>query len=137
MTTPHDNTALDLVRALHRNMDWDVWGGRRRVRYWDALEEAIRAACYRGRTLGAWWEAASLAMGASFPGRAEWRAELAGLLDHPDQRAVLKALRTRAGVLVLRLRVESDDRKTAREDNTPSRPEKTRAAQSPATGLFD
>lgn len=132
-----DDIALGLIRLAHRNMDWDTWGGARRVRYWDALEETVRASTYRGRTLGAWWEALCRAMGCGTPGNAAQRAELAELLAVADQRATLKALRTRAGVLVLMLRVEQDERRQARE-MADSEMEVTRRAPKPAAaGLFD
>ena len=35
-------TAELLVASAHRCVDWDIWGGSRRLRYWDALAEAVR-----------------------------------------------------------------------------------------------
>lgn len=132
----NDDTALALIRLAHRNMDWDTWGGGRRIRYWDALEETVRASTYRGRTLGGWWEALCRTMGCGTPGNSALRAELADLLTADNQRAILKTLRTRAGVLVLMLRVEQDGKRQAREAAQAEEVE-ARAPKLPAAALFD
>lgn len=93
-----------LVLLIHRGVDWQVWGGARRVRYWDALTDRVRAATYAGPTLSEWWRTMCTQI-ASTPRTAPDRAATAALLAHPDQRAVLDALHRHADTLVLRVRV--------------------------------
>jgi hypothetical protein len=103
-----------LVLLVHRGVDWNVWGGARRVRYWDALTDRVRAGTYAGPTLSHWWQSISTRI-SSVPRSAADRADLAALLEFPDQRAVLTALRSTADVLVLRVRVAVE---TNRENRT-------------------
>lgn len=93
-----------LVLLIHRGVDWQVWGGARRVRYWDALTDRVRAATYTGPTLSEWWRTVGTQI-SSTPRTAADRAATASLLAHPDQRAVLDALHRHADTLVLRVRV--------------------------------
>lgn len=106
-----DAKADRLVALVHGCMDWDVWGGARRVRYWDALVENTRAACYAGPTVADWWEAMARRMQCGWPYDDSDRAELAVLMAIRDHRPVLDSLRRRAEMLVLRQRVRSDMRK--------------------------
>jgi hypothetical protein len=105
-------TAERLVLLIHRGVDWDVWGGARRVRYWDALTDRVRAGTYAGPTLAHWWQAVAARI-ASTPRTSGDRADLAALLQTPDQRAVLGALRDTAEVLVLRVRVAVETHREA------------------------
>lgn len=111
-----DRTAERLCLLLHRGVDWTVWGGRRRVRYWQALEDYVRLGTYAGPSLADWWARASLRLSSDPPTGADGRAELADLLAVPDQRAVMQSLRSRAGMLALRVRVVADVRKKAWQD---------------------
>lgn len=93
-----------LVLLIHRGVDWQVWGGARRVRYWDALTDRVRAATYAGPTLSEWWRTICTQI-TSTPRNASDRADTATLIAYPDQRAVLDALHRHADTLVLRVRV--------------------------------
>lgn len=115
-TQTAEDRAQALVDAVHASMDWDVWGGARRVRYWDALTENVRAATYRGRTVADWWQGLVTLMGCAPPANAGRRADVADLIQASgDDRTVMRILRTRANVLVLRLRVQQDAKRVARE----------------------
>lgn len=107
-------TAERLVLLVHRGVDWDVWGGARRVRYWDALADRVRAATYAGPSLADWWQAVSAQI-SSAPQSAPERAEMAALLATAEPRAVLVVLRSHAPALVLRTRVLSEARSVARK----------------------
>lgn len=102
-----------LVLLVHRGVDWNVWGGARRVRYWDALTDRVRAGTYAGPTLALWWEKVATDI-SSAPRSPSDRTELAELLAHPDQRAVLTTLRKTANVYVLRVRVAVETNREAR-----------------------
>ena len=106
-------TAELLACLAHRCADWDVWGGPRAVRYWDALTANVRAACYAGPRLALWWERLTRQMTLHPPSRAADRQLLAGLLAGGGDAAVLAALRREAESLVLRVRIAAD---TRRED---------------------
>lgn len=112
--TGTEGVAERLVLLLHFGADFTVWGGARRVRYWDALAERVKAATYAGPTLADWWSSAAQLI-ESAPRNQEERTELASLLAVSDQRPVLRALRTHADVLVLRARVVSEHRRQAKE----------------------
>lgn len=109
-----EGAAERLVLLAHRCVDWDVWGGARRVRYWDALRDRVVMACYRGPDLADWWADMVRRMTLTRPHTPDERAELASLLDSPA-RPVLAALRSHADALVVRVQVLSDDRRTKRE----------------------
>lgn len=106
-------TAERLVLLVHRGVNWDVWGGARRVRYWDALTDRVRAGTYAGPTLAHWWQSVSARISAA-PRTPADRAELAALIGADDQRAVLTVLRDTADVLVLRVRVAVETHREAR-----------------------
>lgn len=108
-----EGTAERLVLLLHNGVDFDIWGGARRVRYWDALAERVKAATYAGPTLAHWWGDACRQI-VSSPRDHAVREEVATLLSAGDQKAVLSALRTHAEVLVLRARVVSEYRRQSR-----------------------
>jgi hypothetical protein len=112
-----EQIAERLLLLAHYGADFDVWGGSRRMRYWDALAERAKAATFAGPTLADWWSALSMSLSTSPRNPAE-RADLAGLLAHPDGRQVLRALRDHADVLVLRVRVIAETRKAAREHSS-------------------
>lgn len=107
--TGPEGTAERLVLLVHRGVNWEVWGGARRVRYWDALTDRVRAATYAGPTLSEWWQniCAQISSAPKYP---EDRADLATLIATHDQRAVLDALHRHAATLVLRVRVWSESR---------------------------
>lgn len=112
--TPRDR-AITLVAIAHRCVDWDIWGGPKTVRYWDALEARVRSACYSGRTLGDWWERLARSMSLHPPARKEDRAALIAAIEAGDDRLVLAELRERASLIVMHVRVAVDDKRTARE----------------------
>lgn len=107
-----DDIAERLVLLAHYGADWTVWGGARRVRYWDALLERVKAATFAGPTLADWWSAISTSLPTS-PRNSVERAELASLLASPDQKQVLAAFRNRTDVVVLRVRVVAESRRAA------------------------
>jgi hypothetical protein len=113
-----DGVAERLVLLVHRGVEWDVWGGARRARYWDALTDRVRAATYAGPSIADWWESVSADITSS-PRSSEERAELAGLLAADDQRAVLTSLRRHAATLVLRTRVVVEHHRAGREEQNP------------------
>lgn len=117
-----EGAAERLTYLVHRGVDWDVWGGRRRTRYWDAFADRVRAATYAGPTLSQWWQEISREL-TSQPHTVEDRADLATLLAYPDQRAVLDALHTHAATLVLRIRVLTESRRE--RATAPPTPEAT------------
>lgn len=114
LTDPALQRAELLILLLHRGVDWNIWGGHRRNRYWDALTDRIRAGTYAGPTLSHWWSTTSEQLG-SAPRSPEDRALVAQLLftDDSVNSDVLKALRDHASVLVLRIRVHIE---SAKED---------------------
>ena len=107
-----DAIAERLVLLAHYGADFDIWGGARRVRYWDALTEHVIASTFAGPALADWWTAMSAGL-PSAPRNADERADLAGLLAGGDDRAVLTVLRRRAEALVLRVRVIAETRRAA------------------------
>jgi len=111
--TGPEGIAERLVLLVHHGVDFSIWGGSRRVRYWDALTERVKAATYAGPTLNDWWSDMCSQI-VSTPRDDKERYEVAELLSYEDQRAVLRALRKHADVLVLRTRVVSDRKKLAR-----------------------
>lgn len=114
--TGPEAVAERLVLLIHRGVDWQVWGGARRVRYWDALTDRVRAATYAGPTLSEWWRTLCTQI-ASTPRTPADRAATAMLLAHPDQRAVLDALHRHADTLVLRVRVLIEHARTGSEED--------------------
>lgn len=110
--------AAELVAIAHRCVDWDVWGGARAVRYWDALADRCRNACYAGPTLAHWWERLTTQMSLDPPRTTADRARLAELLTSPTAASTLHALRTRTQTVVLTVRVAVDEAKTARTAGT-------------------
>lgn len=106
--------AEKLVFLMHRGVDWSVWGGERRYRYWDAFSDRIRAATYAGNSLQDWWEALEKQI-TSQPRNPDDRMLATELLSQnkSDERAILVNLRKHAGTLVMRTRVHIEaSRKT-------------------------
>lgn len=112
LDNPHEVTAELLVYLIHRGVDWSVWGGERRYRYWDALSDRVRAATYAGSTIQDWWEAMEKQI-KSQPRNPEDRAFAAILLGKTpqEQRLILGALRKHASTLVMRIRVHIEHSK--------------------------
>lgn len=108
-------TAESLLLLLHFEVDWNVWGGHRRVRYWDALTDYTRMATYAGPTLNDWWARATLKISSGTPTNKGLRAELAQLLGEPAA-PVLDVLRRHTDALVLRVRVIADTKRVARAE---------------------
>lgn len=108
-----EGVAERLVLLVHYGVNFDIWGGTRRVRYWDALAERVRAATYAGPTLEHWWVDICRSI-VSAPRDDRERLDAAELLSYENPRGVLETLRAQAPVLVLRARVLSDARRQAR-----------------------
>lgn len=85
------SAATFLAAAAYDGRDRDVWGGDRALTFWDRFPDRVRAACYRGPTLGHWWEGITRDLGVTPPTRAEDRARLARIIagDPAPVRAVL------------------------------------------------
>lgn len=101
-----DAVAERLVLLAHFGADWSVWGPRR-VTYWDAFTDRVKAGTFAGPTLADWWESLVVSLGVE-PRNPDERTEVSALLAGGDDRAVLAALRTHAAVLVLRARVVAE-----------------------------
>lgn len=101
-----------LVLLAHYGADFTIWGGARRIRYWDALMERVKAATYAGPTLADWWTGMTRSLPTSPRSKRE-RKDVADLLTYPDGKAVLKILRGNTEVLILRVRVISEYRGAA------------------------
>jgi hypothetical protein len=112
-------TAERLVLLIHYGVDFNIWGGQRRVRYWDALAERVRAATYAGPTLEHWWIDICRSI-VSSPRDERERLDAATLLASANSREVLEVLRSQAPALVLRARVLSDARRQARANEEVS-----------------
>ena len=98
------SAATFLVAAAYDGRDRDVWGGDRALSFWDRFPDRIRAACYRGPTLGHWWDAISHELGATAPTRVEDRKRLAQILVMPAD-PVRSALTGQTQALCLRVRL--------------------------------
>lgn len=110
-----ESIAEQLVFLMHQGVDWTVWGGERRYRYWDAFSDRVRAATYAGSTLQDWWEALEKQIKSS-PKSQEDRELITILLNQnkKDQRLILFALRKHSNTLVMRIRVHIE---SSRKDN--------------------
>lgn len=102
---PAEARAVALVALAYATRDRDVWGGDRALTFWDRLPDRVRTGCYRGPTLGHWWEAMTRALGCGQPHRLEDRELLASTLAAGDDRAVLDVLRTQTEMVCLRVRL--------------------------------
>lgn len=113
---PNEKVAEALIFLIHRGVDWSVWGGERRYRYWDALSDRVRAATYAGASVQDWWEAMEKQI-VSQPKNPADRELIAFLLtqEPKNQRAILTALRKHASTLVMRIRVHIE---TSRKEDT-------------------
>lgn len=105
-----ESVAERLVLLAHYGADFTIWGEKRRVRYWDALAERVKAATFAGPRLADWWERMSHDLPTA-PRNAAERADVAALLATPDGSVVVKILRKYADVLVLRVRVIAETRR--------------------------
>ena len=109
-----ENIAERLVLLAHYGVDFSVWGGRRRKRYWDALVERVKASTYAGPNLVDWWGALCASLPSAARNSSE-RNDVVDLLGYKNQKEVLKVLRNNPDVVVLRVRVISEYRREARE----------------------
>jgi hypothetical protein len=116
-----DRSAEILLTLAHRSVNWDVWGGPKAMRYWDALTDRSRTAVYAGPSLGDWWQRMTTSMQLSPPHTKADRLLLAELLSCGHDREILDAFRNRSHLLVLRVRVNVEHHKeahiTATEDS--------------------
>lgn len=110
----NEEIAERLVLLTHYGVDFNVWGNHRRVKYWDALTERVKASTYAGPSLTDWWEAVSRDI-VSQPRNDHERLELTTLLSYNNSKDVLKILRDKAQFMVLRVRVIAETRKNAYE----------------------
>lgn len=115
---PNEVVAEQLVFLMHRGVDWNVWGGERRYRYWDAFTDRVRAATYAGASLQDWWEALEKQI-KSQPKNSQDRELVAKLLSQSkdDERLILASLRKHASVLVMRTRVHIEAHRTTLKGN--------------------
>lgn len=110
LPTEAEQIAEKLILIIHYGVDFSIWGGVRRVRYWDALAERVKASTYAGPTLNEWHSNISSSL-VSQPRNEKERLELVELLQSDNEREILKTLRNKAQTLVLRVRVISELRK--------------------------
>lgn len=107
-----DARAERLVLLVHRGVDWDVWGGHRRIGYWDALTDRVKAATYAGPTVSDWWQSISASL-SSTPRNPADRIALAHELAAGQDRAVLTSLHRHAAALALRIRIRAEQHRHA------------------------
>lgn len=108
-----DGVAERLLLLLHYGSDFGIWGEKRRARYWEALTERVKGACYSGPTLMDWWSNISEAI-PSQPRNEKERAETALLLSYPHGGLkVLQVFRNHTPALVLRTRVCAEYRRNS------------------------
>lgn len=117
--TEEESVAERLILLAHYGADFTVWGEKRRVRYWDALAERVKAATFSGPTLADWWSQISRDVPTT-PRNADQRADVAELLSYEKGREVVKILRRYADVLVLRVRVIAETRRAQWESEPTS-----------------
>lgn len=116
--TGPDNVAERLLLLVHYGMNWDVWGTpSRRVRYWDALTERVKASTFAGPKLEYWWANMSTLMDTNPRNNAE-REELASLLGGGSDKEVLSLFRNAAPVIVLRVRLVAESRRDGTDTDT-------------------
>lgn len=111
----NEQIAEKLVLLTHYGVDFNIWGNQRRIKYWDALTERVKASTYAGPALTDWWETISRDI-VSQPRNEEERLELTTLLSYNNSKHVLKILRDQAQFIVLRVRVIAETRKYAYEE---------------------
>lgn len=120
--SPAEDVAERLVLLAHYGADFSLWSGRRRLQYWQALTERVKAATFAGPRLGDWWEHLSRDL-STRPRNAAERDSLARLLSYPQARSVLRVLRTYPEVVVLRVRVIAEarrDQQNGHRDDDPA-----------------
>lgn len=110
-----EDVAERLVLLAHYGADFAVWSGARRVRYWDALTERVKAATYAGPGLADWWRHVSVDLPTA-PRNPREREAVARLVGVQPARDVLRVLRGYPEVLVLRVRVIAEARREAKLD---------------------
>jgi len=99
-----------LVLLAHYGADFNIWGGARRSRYWDALMERTKASTYAGPALSDWWQSMSSSLPCA-PRNARERADLVFLMSHEPALPVLYYLRRNPDFLVMRVRVIAEQRR--------------------------
>lgn len=117
--TDAQDVAERLVLLAHYGADFSIWTGKRRVRYWEALTERVKAATFAGPTLGHWWEWLSRDLPTA-PRNAREREDLAHLLASENPREVLRVLRGFPEIVVLRVRVIAEARRAETRDAVAS-----------------
>lgn len=117
LDNPSEIVAEQLVLLIHQGVDWGVWGGERRYRYWDALADRVRAATYAGSSLKDWWEAIEKQIKSSPKNKEDRELAMMLLSQTPEeQKLILFALRKHASTLVMRTRVHIESSRTTKED---------------------
>lgn len=109
---PEGDIAERLVLLAHYGADFNIWGGARRPRYWDALMERTKASTYAGPALSDWWQSMSSSLPCA-PRNARERADLVFLMSHEPALPVLYYLRRNPDFLVMRVRVIAEQRRIA------------------------
>jgi len=114
VTGPAEQADL-LVAIAHRAV---VDRSRFGKRYWDALQERVRAGTYVGLSLRAWWRRVCQDMGIEAPWPDDQHT-LLSILDGGQDAEVLRVLREETATVVLRVRLAAQAEKDARA-NPPS-----------------
>lgn len=96
--------AVLLVACVYAGRDRSVWGGDRALTFWDRFPDRVKAACYRGPSLGHWWEAMTRQLGTQPPTQLIDRMALDAVLAS-DPKPILAVLRDQPQLLCLRVRL--------------------------------
>lgn len=110
MTSESAQVAEALLLHLHYSINWDEgeWISAERWRYWDRiLPGRIRTAAYRAESLDGLWSQLRERLPV-VPVKEERRLEVANLLRHQDQDAVIDLLKTELPALLLRVQIISN-----------------------------
>lgn len=105
---------VDLVRAVHGSMDWDIWS-KKRLTYWSIFGDNIAAAAYTS-SLAKWLSNICNTMSVRSVGRTDnERLAVEQLINSGNDKAVLRSLREETSIVILILRNEIDTTKNRKD----------------------
>lgn len=133
-----EERAAKIVLLVHQSMDWNVWGPKR-LKYWQILTNAVRAAAYTNslsRFVNSLCSRMQIrALGPNKAARAEADSLINGL-DRAQERALLRLMREEATTVVLQVRVWLEAKRAAATEKGESEVRRTAEALE-ADGLMD